>query len=217
MKMHYEPDFERDSVRSAEALLPKADRVPSYEEEYGYPVPVRRKRTWKESGTIAGLMVVGTGLMIVDISINNMLMASLAFGTAIIALLPKEANSLLTNFERMQRKYGVNIYTVLFCLVGTIFMLDFATAPANAQFMNNAETFFKNASYFPNIDTKVIGFIFAVLRGLFLIYLGIGLVRVVQAARNDEDWQTIARTPIIVAITVVVGDILAGLVVGTGG
>lgn len=204
MKMHYEPDFERE-------------RIPSYEEEYGYPVPVRRKRTWKESGTIAGLMVVGTGLMIVDISINNMLMASLAFGTAIIALLPKEANSLLTNFERMQRKYGVNIYTVLFCLVGTIFMLDFATAPANAQFMNNAETFFKNASYFPNIDTKVIGFIFAVLRGLFLIYLGIGLVRVVQAARNDEDWQTIARTPIIVAITVVVGDILAGLVVGTGG
>ncbi|MBD2778227.1 hypothetical protein [Iningainema tapete] len=204
MKMHYEPDFERE-------------RVPSYEEEYGYSVPVRRKRTWKESSTIAGLMVVGTGLMIVDISINNMLMASLAFGTAIIALLPKEANSLLTNFERMQRKYGVNIYTVLFCLVGTIFMLDFATAPANAQFMNNAETFFKNASYFPNINTQVIGFIFAVLRGLFLIYLGIGLVRVVQAARNDEDWQTIARTPIIVAITVVVGDILAGLVVGTGG
>lgn len=193
--------------------------VKSYEEQDGYFVPIRRKRTrtWKENGTIAGLMVVGTGLMIVDISIHNMVMASLAFGTAIIALLPKQANSLLTNFERMQRKYGVNIYTILFCLVGTIFMLDFAAAPANAQFMNNAETFFRNTSYFPNIDTRVVGFVFAVLRGLFLIYLGIGLVRVVQAARNDEDWQTIARTPIIVAITIVIGDILAGLVVGTGG
>ena len=204
MRTYHEPEFEND-------------RVSSYEEQYGYPAPIRRKRTWKENGTIAGLMVVGTGLMIVDISIHNMVMASLAFGTAIIVLLPKEANSLLTNFEKWQRKYGVNIYTVLFCLVGTIFMLDFATAPANAQFMNNAETFFKNASYFPSVDTKVVGFIFAVLRGLFLIYLGIGLVRIVQAARNDEDWQTLARTPIIVAITVVIGDILAGLVVGTGG
>ncbi|MEC4816190.1 MAG: hypothetical protein SAK29_23415 [Scytonema sp. PMC 1069.18] len=183
-------------------------------QEYKYPSV--RRRSWKENGSIAGLMVIGTGLMIADISIHNMVMASLAFGTAIIALLPKEANSLLTNFEKWQRKYGINIYTVLFCLVGAIFILDFATAPANAQFMNNAETFFKNPAYFPGIDATVTGFIFAVLRGLFLIYLAIGLIRVVQAARNDEDWQTIARTPIIVAITVVVGDILAGLVVGSG-
>ncbi|KAB8333857.1 hypothetical protein SD80_011395 [Scytonema tolypothrichoides VB-61278] len=203
MRTHYEPEFDND-------------RVKSYEEEYGYPVPVRRKPNWKENGTIAALMVVGTGLMIVDISIHNMVIASLAFLTAGVALLPKEANSLLANIDKLQRRYGINIYTILFGIVSTIFLLDFAVAPANAQFMNNAETFFKNASYFPGIDAKVIGFIFAVLRGLFLIYLGIGLVRVVQAARNDEDWQTIARTPIIVAITVVVGDILAALVVGGG-
>jgi len=173
-----------------------------------------RRRNWKENSSIAGLMILGTGLMLVDISIHNMILASLAFGTAIIVLIPKEASSFLSNFERMQRKYGINIYTVLFCLVGTIFLLDFA-APADAQFMNNAETFFKNTAYFPNINAQVIGFIFAILRGLFLIYLGIGLVRIVQAARNDEDWQTLARTPIIVAVTVVIGDILAGLVTGT--
>lgn len=203
MRINYDPDYNNDYT--------------SYEQEYGYPAPVRRRRNWKENGTIAGLMVVGTGLMLVDISIHNMLMASLAFATAGVALMPKEANSLLSNFEKWQRKYGVNIYTIMFCLVGAVFLLDMSVAPASAQFMNNAEKFFKDANYFPGIDQKVTGFIFAVLRGLFLIYLAIGLIRVVQAARNDEDWQTIARTPIIIAITVVVGDILSGLVVGGGG
>ena len=107
-------------------------------------------------------------------------------------MLPKEANALLLNFEKLQRKYGINIYTILFFVVSTIFIIDFASA-------------------------QVVGFIFAILRGLFLIYLGIALVRIVQAARNDEDWQILARTPIIVAVTVVIGDILAGLIVGGAG
>ncbi|RAM50970.1 MAG: hypothetical protein C6Y22_14040 [Hapalosiphonaceae cyanobacterium JJU2] len=200
MRTYYESEFKNDGVKS-------------YEEEYGYPTHThRKKRNWKENASIAGLMAVGTGLMIVDISIHHMVMASLAFATGIVALLPKEANNLLSNFERMQRKYGINIYTVLFCLVGAVFMLDIAAAPANAQFMQNAEDFF--TEYFTGVNEDIIKYVFAVLRGLFLIYLGIGLIRVVQAARNDEDWQTIARTPIIVALTVVVGDLLAGLVTG---
>ncbi len=187
------------------------DRFNSYEEEYVYPAPTRR-RTLKEKASIGGLMVAGTGLMLADISIHNMVMASLAFLTAGVALMPKEANSLLSNFEKWQRKYGINIYTIMFCLVGTIFLLDIATAPANAQFMQNAEDFF--IEYFEGVDDQIIRFVFAVLRGLFIIYLGISLIQVVQKARNDEDWQTIARTPIIVALTVVIGDILSGLIVG---
>ncbi|MBW4511734.1 MAG: hypothetical protein KME64_35315 [Scytonematopsis contorta HA4267-MV1] len=187
------------------------------EEQEHYVTPKYKKRSLKENTNIAGLMIVGTGLMLTDISIHNMAVASGAFAAAIIALLPKEANSLLTNFETWQRKYKINIYTIVFCFVGVIFVLDMASAPANAQFLKNAEDFFKDESYFPGIDPQITGFIFAVLRGLFLLYLGISLVQVVQKSRNDEDWQTIARTPIIVAITVVVGDVLAGLVVGTGG
>ncbi len=184
-----------------------------YETEYVYPATTnRRRRGWQENSAIGGLMVVGTGLMLVDISIHNMVMASLAFATAGIALIPKEANNLLSNFERMQRKYGINIYTILFGIVGTVFLLDMAVAPANAQFMKNAETFFQTA--FKGVNQDIITYVFAILRGLFIIYLGIGLIKVVQAARNDEDWQTLARTPIIVALTVVIGDILAGLVVG---
>ncbi|BDA76037.1 unknown protein (plasmid) [Calothrix sp. PCC 7716] len=187
----------------------------NYEDKFTYAAnTINRRRSFKEDSAIAGLMIVGTGLMLADISIHNMVIASLAFITAGVALMPKQANSLLCNFEKWQRKYGINVYTVLFCLVGAVFLLDMATAPANAQFFNKAEAFFKNQAYFPGIEPTVVGFIFAILRGLFLLYLGIALVQVVQKARNDEDWQTIARTPIIVAITVVVGDTLAGLVTG---
>ncbi|MBD0265175.1 MAG: hypothetical protein ICV78_21365, partial [Tolypothrix sp. Co-bin9] len=78
MRTDYESDFGSDS----EALLRSADRVPSHE-EYGYSTPSRRRRNWKENASIAGLMAVGTGLMIADISLHHMVMASLAFGTGI--------------------------------------------------------------------------------------------------------------------------------------
>lgn len=72
-------------------------------------------------------------------------------------------------------------------------------------------------SAFTGISADAIKLVFNVLRGLFLVYLGISLVRIVNAARNDEDWQNLARTPLIIAITVVIGDILSGLVTGGGG
>ena len=61
---------------------------------------------------------------------------------------------------------------------------------------------------------KAIEIVFNVLRGLFLIYLGISLVKVIQAARQDQDWQDLARTPLIIVIAVSLGDILATFIVG---
>lgn len=92
---------------------------------YSAATNVYRRRSFKEDSAIVGLMVVGTGLMIADISIHNMVVASLAFLAAGVALMPKEANSLLCNFEKWQRKYGINVYTVLFCLVGTVFFIRY--------------------------------------------------------------------------------------------
>ena len=82
---------------------------------------------------------------------------------------------------------------------------------ANAQFFKNAETWMKGK--FTGAD-KAIEIVFNVLRGLFLIYLGISLVKVIQAARQDQDWQDLARTPLIIVIAVSLGDILATFIVG---
>jgi len=56
--------------------------------------------------------------------------------------------------------------------------------------------------------------VFNVLRGLFLLYVAISLVKVINAARQDEDWATIARTPLIIIIAVTAGDILTTLITG---
>ncbi|MBW4435197.1 MAG: hypothetical protein KME28_26670 [Pelatocladus maniniholoensis HA4357-MV3] len=183
-----------------------------YEKIENKPTVSRRAVNGKSS--IALLMVAAGGLMIVDISIHHLIMSSLMFFTAIVIAIPKEANKLLTNFEKLQRKMGINLYGILLAIVVVIFMLDFATAPASAQFLNNAETWMTGA--FTGISADAIKLVFNVLRGLFLVYLGISLVRIVNANRNDEDWQNLARTPLIIAMTVVIGDILAGLVTGGG-
>ncbi len=94
------------------------------------------------------------------------------------------------------------------------YAFTFASSPADAQFFQSAQTWMQGQ--FPQ-GGQVIPLVFNVLRGLFIVYLGIALVRVVQAARNDEDWQTLARTPLIILITVTLGDVLAGFIIGGGG
>jgi hypothetical protein len=107
---------------------------------------------------------------------------------------------------------------VLTVLSVALLTLTFTAGPADvaqAQFFTGAETY---------ITTKLAGgaagaakaveIIFAVLRGLFLIYLGIAIVKIVQASRNDQDWQDLARTPLIILIAVVLGDVLTAFIIG---
>ena len=100
------------------------------------------------------------------------------------------------------------------CSVGVLSVILATAHPeaANAQFFKNAETWMKGK--FTGAD-KAVEIIFNALRGLFLIYVGISLVKVIQASRQDQDWQDLARTPLIIVIAVVLGDILATFIVGT--
>jgi len=91
-------------------------------------------------------------------------------------------------------------------------LLIFTIEPAQAQFFNKTQTWLGGA--IPGIDASLVALIFNVLRALFVIYLGIGLVKVIQSARNDDDWQQLARTPLILVVTVTMGDILAAVITG---
>ena len=174
----------------------------------------------KKNSTITNSTLVLMGAtgaaMIVSMSVHNILLGGLMIGSAIAIALPKQSQALLTNFEQIQRKYGVNLYAVLFTILTVVCVLDFASAPADAQFFNNAQTWMNNT--FGNAGNgqtqAVVELFFNVLRGLFLLYVGISLVRIVQAARNDEDWQTLARTPLIIVLSVFVGDLVTGLITG---
>lgn len=181
-------------------------------------LPTQENNKTMKNGTIA-LMGVTGALMIAEMSIHNILFGGFMIAGAIAVALPKQTQALLTNFEKIQRKYGVNLYAVLFAILAIIFVLDFAHAPADAQFFQNAEQWmsgiFTNAAN-GQTDTVVTLF-FNVLRALFLLYLGVAIIRIIQAARNDEDWQSLARTPLIIVVSVFVADLVTALIIGPVG
>ncbi|AVZ31746.1 hypothetical protein [Nodularia spumigena] len=185
-------------------------------EETAAVLPPAQRNKVAETGTLTMMFAAGA-LMIVEMSVHQILLGGFMILAAIIIALPKESQALLTNFEKLQRKYGVNLYAIFFAILTVVCFLDFATAPANAQFFNNAQTWmndsFGTAAGNPQ-TTEVIDLFFNVLRGLFLLYVGVALVQIVQAARNDEDWKTLARTPLIIVLSVFVGDLITGLLVG---
>jgi hypothetical protein len=103
-------------------------------------------------------------------------------------------------------------------LILSSFWLDYFADPALAQFFGKAETFFKNSltqgSAESNTATPAISLIFNVLRALYLLYIAISLVGVINAVRKDDDWQVVARTPLMVVIAVTIADVLTGFITG---
>ncbi len=102
--------------------------------------------------------------------------------------------------------------TIFFCL-----WLDYFIMPANAQFFKRAEEFFKNTltqGSTTNNSNNVIALIFNVLRAIYLLYIAVALVGVINALRKDEDWQSVARIPLLVIVAVTIADVLTGFVIG---
>jgi len=140
--------------------------------------------------------------------------------TALLALIglliafPKVLLMLYGKFEQMIRHSKYSPVLLLGIAIGFVIglLLILTVEPAQAQFFNRTQTWMTGA--IPGIDTGLVALIFNVLRALFVIYLGIGLVKVIQSARNDDDWQQMARTPLILVVTVTMGDILAGIITG---
>lgn len=186
------------------------EEVPSYEQEYGYPARRNRRKDGIVGGT--GLMGAATLLMIADMSLHGILIGGLLIAAGIVVMLPKESNAVLSKLDRWQKKYNVNVLAILSAFVSVVFIIDLAAAPANAQFFQGAETWMSGA--FPGIDAAVVTLFFNVLRAIFLLYLGISIVKVIQAARQDEDWQNLARTPFIIVVAVVSADLITTLITG---
>ncbi|MGB3756531.1 MAG: hypothetical protein WBA07_09185 [Rivularia sp. (in: cyanobacteria)] len=162
------------------------------------------------------LWIVVIGITVLNAIINPSIVSTailtfLFLGTTAIAC-RHNLYGLFTHLEKLSRYYRLS--KPIFLILGTFFLLDALSTPAQAQFFQNAETWM--TGQFTGAG-EAIPLVFNVLRGLFLIYLGISLVKVIQASRQDEDWQNLARTPMIILIAVTVGDILANLIIGGGG
>jgi hypothetical protein len=123
-----------------------------------------------------------------------------------------QLDSFFNYLTKFSQKYKISCSALT--VLGTFLLLDALSTPAQAQFFQTAETWM--TGQFAGAE-EAITLAFNVLRGLFILYLGISLVRVIQAARQDEDWTNLARTPMIILIAVTMGDILANLIIGGGG
>ena len=103
-------------------------------------------------------------------------------------------------------------------IILSLFWLDYFAAPAQAQFFRRAENFFTNnltqGSSNNNSTQAAVGLVFNVLRALYLLYIAVALISVINAVRKDEDWQNVVRTPILVVVAVTIADVLTGFVIG---
>lgn len=91
--------------------------------------------------------------------------------------------------------------------------------PSHALFFQAAEEYVQTIFAGANTGGGAAGvdglipLLFGALRVIFVLYIGIALVRVINAFRNDEDWQTAARIPLITVLCIVIGDALSTLIV----
>ncbi len=110
---------------------------------------------------------------------------------------------------------GVQILAIAIILCG--FWLDYFAAPAQGQFFGRAEDFFKDTLTEGSTDSgtqDAVSLVFNVLRALYLLYIAVALIGVVNAVRKDEDWQNVARTPLLVVVAVTIADVLTGFIIG---
>ncbi len=101
----------------------------------------------------------------------------------------------------------------------SLFWLDCFADPAQAQFFKRAEDFFKtnlsqNAGGGGGSQAAV-SLVFNVLRAVYLLYIAVSLISVINAVRKDEDWQSIARTPLLVVVAVTIADVLTAFIIGS--
>jgi hypothetical protein len=116
----------------------------------------------------------------------------------------REPPSFLTRRRKRWLLLGV-------CLIAIALLVSTFCLPASAQFYGAAEAFFQSS--FPQAATAI-PLLFNALRGIFIIYVAIALVAVLNAFRQGEDWLTVARTPAVVVVVVALGDVLTVIIIG---
>ncbi len=117
----------------------------------------------------------------------------------------------------LPKKWLILLQILAVGVILSLFWLDYFADPVNAQFFKRAEDFF-NRNLSQNAGGASAGpavaLVFNVLRAVYLLYIAVSLIGVINAVRKDEDWQSIARTPLLVVVAVTIADVLTGFIIG---
>lgn len=148
------------------------------------------------------LATAGIAGLIADAMVNSSIHQIAILGaTGLIVAIP----SVLP----LRQKWTVT--SIAYLLTSGVLFFDTLSTPASAQFMLKAENWMK--SNFSEASA-IIPLIFNVLRAVFIIYIGYSLFQVINAGRQDEDWKSMARQPLMVLVSVTIADVLTGMIIG---
>ncbi|AKG24356.1 hypothetical protein IJ00_00395 [Calothrix sp. 336/3] len=158
--------------------------------------------------------LLACSIFLITISLGSpTLLFCLLFGSLIITILQQ-----IRWQAQLPKKYILPLQILAIAVILTAFWLDYFAAPAQAQFFKKAEDFFTTSLSQGTTNSSgsqtAISLIFNILRAIYLLYIAVSLVGVINAVRKDEDWQTVARTPLLVVIAVTIADVLTGFIIG---
>ncbi|MBH8573070.1 hypothetical protein I8752_08590 [Nostocaceae cyanobacterium CENA369] len=145
---------------------------------------------------------------------SPILLFCLLFGSLIAIVIHKIGRQV-----NLPKQWLIALQILAVAIVLSLFWLDHFAVPVQAQFFKRAEDFFKNnLTQGTTTNTSgtqaAVSLIFNVLRAIYLLYIAISLIGVINAVRKDEDWQSVARVPLLVVVAVTVADVLTGFVIG---
>ncbi len=169
-------------------------------------------------------IIIGAVLLTLDLSMHKLISTPLYLLSTIPFLFPVAIANAYAYLDhcyqraRFDRAFNLSFATIfgLTIGIGIVALLTVQADSASAQFYVNAEKWMTaNFKGQGGQDlTPVISLIFNFLRAILLIYLAVSIIRVVQARQQESDWQELAKTPIVILVVLIVGDFMAGLIIG---
>ncbi|MEA5514807.1 hypothetical protein [Nodularia sp. UHCC 0506] len=158
--------------------------------------------------------LVACAVFVSVVSLKSPILLFCVIAGSLIAILMQQIGQQVHLPKRWLILLQILAVSVILCF----FWLDYFATPANAQFFGRAEDFFRNTltqgTENTNNSQPAVSLIFNVLRAIYLLYIAVSLIGVINAVRKDEDWQSIARVPLLVVVAVTVADVLTGFVIG---
>lgn len=139
----------------------------------------------------------------------SMMPVGYAYGVCSLTYLLWAYTKIIDLLRRNQR----SVAQMCMCVIA-VSIFAFNASPANAQFLNGAEALFGG---FPGIDQTLVDVVFNLLRVALIIAFAVSLLPAFNAARDGDDWKTLAKTPVLAAVLVAVSDVVVGIIIGGAG
>lgn len=174
------------------------------EDQASAPVPLQRSQP-----KVLGLPTSHLAIAAIAVGLLNMIARDPSLlGMATLAMITTVSYGQFKKIKRW-KLWSQGLLLATATILATAW-LNYFTPPAHALFFSAAEDFF-NQEF--NLSATAIGIVFSTLRALYILYIAVSLIGVINSVRQDDDWQVAARLPILVVVVVTVADILTELIV----